>query len=173
MKETNVLNQGLEISISKASLEDLDAMLEIEYASFLVPWSRKSLEVEVEGNEFSVTLVARSVGNFEGKCALLGYVCIWLVFEELRFLNLAVSPRARRQGIASKLVKRAIFLGLSKGARRALLEVRESNQSAQLLYEKFGFNVYARRKSYYTNPNEDAILMSLDPCSDPVVHTLT
>ena len=173
MKDLKTLNQELDYSISQASLEDLDSILEIEHASFSVPWSRKSFEVELVGNKFSVTLAARTTDTGEGRSLLLGYVCIWLVFEELRFLNLAVSPRARRQGIASQLVNRAIYLGVSKGVQRALLEVRESNESAQLLYKNFGFNVYARRKSYYTNPNEDAILMSLEPCSGTMVDMVT
>ena len=162
-------NQEKEFTLSQASLEDLDSILEIENASFSVPWSRKSFEVELVGNKFSVTLVARTTNSLGGRCPLLGYVCIWLVFDELRFLNLAVSPWARRQGIASNLVKRAIDMGVSQGVQRALLEVRESNESAQLLYKNFGFKVYSRRKSYYTNPNEDAILMTLEPCSGPRV----
>ena len=162
------LNEGLEISISEASLEDLDAMVEIEQASFSVPWSKKAFEAELQGNQFSVTLAARAEGPADGLRPLLGYVCIWLVFDELRFLNLAVLPQSRRQDVASRLVGRAISVGLSNGARRALLEVRESNQAAQALYSKMGFTVYARRKSYYTNPDEDAILMSLDPLVDTI-----
>lgn len=152
--------------ISKASLEDLEAMLSIEKASFSVPWSRKSFEAELEGNEFSVTLVARSEGTVGmPNNNVVGYICVWLVFEELRFLNLAVAPPVRRKGVASQLVNRVIHLGLSHGVKRALLEVRASNEGAQRLYKQFGFDVYARRKSYYTNPHEDAILMSLDSLS--------
>ena len=99
---------------------------------------------------------------------MVGYICVWLIFDELRFLNLAVIPTFRRQGVAEQLVARAIGLGFSKGTRRGLLEVRESNQAAQALYKKFGFTVYAKRKSYYTNPDEDAILMSLDPLTGPI-----
>ncbi len=158
-----VLNPELSISISKASLEDLEAILEIEKVSFSVPWSRKSFEAELQGNEFSIMLVARSKDSSGGSGPLAGYICFWLVFDELRFLNLAVLPQLRRHGVASQLVTEAIGLGFSKGARRGLLEVRESNRAAQELYKKFGFSVYAKRKSYYTNPDEDAILMSVDP----------
>ena len=163
----SVLNQNLEISILKASLEDLESMVDIERVSFSVPWSRKSFETELVGNEFSVILTARSGGSEGGSGSLVGYICFWLVFDELRFLNLAVLPKHRRKGVASQLVARAIDFGLSKGTRRGLLEVRESNQAAQALYTKYGFRVYAKRKSYYTNPDEDAILMSLDPLIDP------
>lgn len=163
-----VKNQELKISISKASLEDLEAMLEIEQVSFSVPWSRKSFEAELQGNEFSVILAARSEVSPGLTRPLVGYICFWLVFDELRFLNLAIIPTLRRHGVASQLVSRAMGLGFSKGTRRGLLEVRESNQAAQALYKKFGFTVYAKRKSYYTNPDEDAILMFLDPLVGPV-----
>ena len=162
-------NQELKISISKALLKDLEAILEIEQVSFSVPWSRKSFEAELLGNEFSFVLTARSEVSSGPTWPLVGYICFWLVFDELRFLNLAIIPTLRRHGVASQLVSRAIDLGVLKGTRRGLLEVRESNQAAQALYKKFGFTVYGRRKSYYTNPDEDAILMSLDPLTGPIV----
>ena len=162
----NVPNGELKIVISKASLEDLEPILQIEQHSFSAPWSRKSFEAELLGNEFSVILTARFGDSSEQASSLVGYICFWLVFDELRFLNLAITPKWRRQGLGSQLVGRAIELGLSKGTERGLLEVRESNHAAQALYHKLGFRVYAKRKSYYTNPDEDAILMSLDPLSD-------
>ena len=160
-----VPNQKTKIILYKATLEDLEAILQIEQHSFSVPWSRKSFEAELQGNEFSVVLAARYGGSSGQASSLVGYICFWLVFDELRFLNLAISPKWRRQGLGSQLVARAIALGLSKGTERGLLEVRESNEAAQALYHKLGFRVYAKRKSYYTNPDEDAILMSLDPLS--------
>ena len=96
---------------------------------------------------------------------IIAYLCVWVVFEELRFLTLAVDSAFRRQGIGFQLVSYALQLGISKGTRRALLEVRQSNEAAQALYEKFGFYRYGARKGYYTNPEEDAILMWLDPLS--------
>ncbi|UCE62736.1 MAG: ribosomal protein S18-alanine N-acetyltransferase [Nitrospirota bacterium] len=161
-------NQELKFSISKASLEDLESMLEIEQVSFSVPWSRKSFEAELQGNEFSVVLTARSEISSGPTGPVVGYICFWLVFDELRFLNLAIIPAWRRHGVGSQLVSQALSLGFCKGTQRGLLEVRESNQAAQALYQKFGFTVYAKRKSYYTNPDEDAILMSLDPLTGPI-----
>ena len=158
-----LLEKVKEFHIVQASLEDLEPILAIEKASFSVPWSRKAFEAELIGNDFSVTMVARDGTLHESHGPILAYYCIWIVFEELRFLTLAVHPASRRQRIASRLVVHALHLGLSKGTRRALLEVRESNRDARGLYEKFGFQHYGTRKSYYTNPDEDAILMSLDP----------
>ena len=162
-----VARQENKIAIINASLEDLEAILEIEHVSFSAPWSRKSFEAELHGNAFSRILAARLEASSEKSGSLVGYVCFWLVFEELRFLNLAVLPTLRRQRVGSQLVARAIELGFSQGSRRGLLEVRESNEGARELYKKFGFLEYAKRKSYYTNPDEDAILMSLDPLTGP------
>lgn len=160
-----LVNQIGELQIVPASLDDLEAILAIEQESFAVPWTRKAFEAELVGNEFSVTLVARKIISDESSTPIIAYLCVWVVFEELRFLTLAVNSAFRRQGIGFQLVSYALQLGISKGTRRALLEVRQSNEAAQALYEKFGFHRYGARKGYYTNPEEDAILMWLDPLS--------
>ena len=151
------------VLIDSAIPKDLDQILAIEDASFSAPWSRRAFETELIGNEFSTILVARPRTDGGKTNEVIGYVCIWIVFEELRFMNLAVSPHARRQGIGKILVTEALKHGLSKDAIRALLEVRKSNNAAQALYACFGFEVYGNRRAYYTNPVEDAILMSRDP----------
>ena len=76
-------------------------------------------------------------------------------------MNLAVRQDCRRLGIASHLVRHAIEEGSTRGTTRALLEVRASNLVAQKFYQNLGFRQYGCRRSYYTNPNEDAILMQL------------
>jgi uncharacterized protein YdcH (DUF465 family) len=86
-------------------------------------------------------------------------------------MTLAVNPAVRRQGIGTELVSQALGMGLARGTSRALLEVRQSNVSAQMLYHRFGFQPYGTRKAYYTNPNEDAILMALDPIAFPPTFT--
>jgi len=118
-------------------------------------------ESELLGGPFS-----RFVGAFGKKersfsTQLLGYICYWVVFDELRLMNLAVRPNRRRQGIGSHLVLHAVQEGLARGTTWTLLEVRASNQAAQKLYHALGFRQYGRRRSYYTNPDEDAILMEL------------
>ena len=160
-----LVNQIGELQIIPASLDDLEAILAIEQDSFAVPWTRKAFEAELVGNEFSMTLVARKSISGQQSTPIIAYLCVWVVFEELRFLTLAVNSAFRRQGIGCQLVSYALHLGISKGTRRALLEVRQSNEAAQALYTKFGFHRYGARKGYYTNPEEDAILMWLDPLS--------
>ena len=122
------------------------------------------LEGELSGNPFAHFLVARPrrVGE-ASKQAILGYLCYWIVFEEVRLMNLAVIESMRHRGIARSLVSTALQTGVSQSAHRAVLEVRASNRAAQALYQGFGFSQTAVRPKYYTNPVEDAVLMELDP----------
>jgi ribosomal-protein-alanine N-acetyltransferase len=118
------------------------------------------LEAELSGNPFAHFLVARWQ---QGEKAIVGYLCYWIVFEEIRLMNLAVIESMRHRGIAKSLVASALQTGVSQAAHRAVLEVRASNHAAQRLYQGFGFSQTAVRPNYYTNPEEDAVLMELDP----------
>ena len=149
-------------TIRSATLSDLEALVCLEEACFSEPWSRKSFEAELQGNQFSHILVIPSPRETLG-IPLHAYICVWVIFEEIRFLNLAVHPQFRRQGLAKQLIRQALHLGIDQGCRRGMLEVRQSNHSAKMLYESFNFKEYAIRNSYYTNPKEDAILMMLEP----------
>lgn len=140
---------------------DLDDVLAIEQESFSEPWTRGMFEAELQGNPFGRFLGAFRTDEVSPAKPLLGYICYWVVFEELRLMNLAVRQNCRRQGIASHLVRHAIEEGSTQGTTRALLEVRAGNHVGQLLYQALGFRQYGCRRSYYTNPNEDAILMQL------------
>ncbi len=140
---------------------DLDDVLAIEQESFSAPWTRVMFEAELLGNPFSRFFGAFCPGEGPPVKRLLGYICYWVVFDELRLMNLAVQPDCRRQGIASHLVRYALGEGMTQGTTRALLEVRAGNDLAQKLYQTLGFRQYGCRRSYYTNPDEDAILMQL------------
>lgn len=86
----------------------------------------------------------------------------WLVAGELEIDNIAVLPTFRHRGIASTLLAKALESAREKGAHRATLEVRLNNRTACVLYEKFGFTVVGRRKNYYHNPLDDALIMALE-----------
>lgn len=148
--------------IAPASPDDLDQIIEIERASFTAPWTRKMFEAELRENPFGRLETAREIGD-DGGTRVVGYVCFWIVFEEFRLMNLAVSQPARRQGIGKALLNHALAIARRQGTSRALLEVRMSNLAALNLYEQAGFFRTAVRKRYYTNPVEDAVLMELDP----------
>ena len=158
-----VFHQGV---IQQATLENLDELVDLEEACFSIPWSRKSLEAELQGNQFSRVLMIPHP-DLAKKTQVIGYICGWIIFEEVRFLNLAVHPEFRRQGLASELILEMLDLGRVAGCGRGMLEVRETNVAARNLYESFQFHAYATRKGYYTNPTEDAILMTLAPL-DPL-----
>lgn len=142
--------------IERATARDLDRVLRIEQQSFSVPWTRKMFEVELTQNPFGHLYVARPA---ELSYDLVGYVCFWVVFEELRLMTLAVEPSRRRQGIGRTLLHQAMALGRKQGATKALLEVRASNAAAVRMYEESAFRQTAVRARYYANPIEDAVLM--------------
>ncbi len=153
--------------IENASAADLEQILQLEEACFSAPWTRKMLEAELSGNQFAHFLIARGSGLQTETTDIAGYLCFWVVFEELRIMNLAIKVSARRRGIARRLVTRTLETGLEKGASRALLEVRASNDPALLLYERMGFRRVSTRNHYYSHPIEDAILMEMDPLLVP------
>jgi ribosomal-protein-alanine N-acetyltransferase len=151
-------------TIEPATLGSLSEILKIEEACFSAPWTRKMLEAELSGNPFAHFLVARHEGRAEVSAeAIVGYLCYWIVFEEVRLMNLAVIESMRHKGIARALVMQALEVGLGQSARCAVLELRASNHAAHALYRSLGFRDVTIRPTYYTNPIEDALLMELDP----------
>ncbi|MCS6297849.1 MAG: ribosomal protein S18-alanine N-acetyltransferase [Nitrospira sp.] len=151
------------VIIEPATSGVLDEVLAIEQACFSAPWTRKMLAAELSGNQFAHFLVAKCPDPLSGSLAVAGYFCFWVVFEEVRLMNLAVLAPFRRQGVATKLVCTALQTGMERGATRAMLEVRVSNHEAQTLYHRLGFRQTARRARYYDNPEEDAVLMEMAP----------
>jgi ribosomal-protein-alanine N-acetyltransferase len=153
---------GREVSVSVdvAPMKegDLEEVMRIERASFSSPWSRKMFEAEVSGNPFSFAFVVRPAGSGQ----IIGYVCAWIVIDELHLLNLAVDPPFRKQGAGEGIVRWMLEFGRSRGVRTATLEARVSNLPARRLYEKLGFEIYATRKKYYSDPSEDALLLQLN-----------
>lgn len=124
----------------------------LEKICFADPWSEKSVASELE-NPLSYWLVA-----MDGE-KLVGYVGSQTVLGETDMMNVAVSPDYRRQGIAEGLIL-ALFAALKARESHCLtLEVRDSNASARALYEKLGFSEIGRRKNYYRNPKEDALIL--------------
>lgn len=148
--------EELKIIIEAMTPDDLEEVAPIEEASYTTPWKRHMFETELKGNPFARLFVARDPVNH----TLLGYICFWLVFDELHLMNLSVHPDWRRQGIGEDLARWAMTWGRENGARLAMLEVRASNLAAKRLYEKLGFQVVAARSGYYREPVEDALIMN-------------
>jgi [ribosomal protein S18]-alanine N-acetyltransferase len=139
---------------------DIDAILNIEEASFTNPWTKDMYLAELENKGISYCYLAKEPDVPGG--AIVGFCSFWRVLDELHINNLAVAPANRRSGVASALLTHVLRTGATLGAERATLEVRRSNEDARALYERFGFSVAGVRRAYYTNPVEDALVLWRD-----------
>ena len=140
------------ISVVPMAERHLDGVAALERACFADPWSRASIASELE-NEWSLWLVAEDGGT------VVGYVGSQLVPPEADMMNLAVDAAWRRQGVAQQLLHTLFSALRERGITSLALEVRDSNTSAQALYEKNGFVLAGRRQKYYVNPTEDARIL--------------
>jgi [ribosomal protein S18]-alanine N-acetyltransferase len=141
---------------------DLDAVMAIEEDSFTNPWTRQMFEWDVRNTEVTHVYVGRT-----SEATVAAFCSCWLVFDELHIHSLAVRRDLRRQGLASALLRGVLADASRLGARRATLEVRQSNEPALKLYEKMGFTVSGSRPNYYTQPDEDALILWLDRLPHP------
>ena len=142
------------------SLADLDQVEEIDTLSFPMPWPKDAFRYEIEQNPNSLCWVAEREAQGP-EPIILGTIVVWLVVDEAHIATLAVRPGYRQAGIAQRLLAKALLEAAQSGAVSALLEVRASNQAAQNLYHKFGFEVVGVRKGYYQDTHEDALLLTL------------
>jgi len=141
-----------EIQVVKIEREHIKSIAELEKICFSEPWSEETLLSAFKtGTKFFV-----AVKN--GK--VLGYVGISCIIDEGYITNVAVFPQYRRLGVGSALLNRIFSLASDEGLSFVSLEVRESNQEAISLYEKFGFKTEGKRKNFYSNPREDALIMT-------------
>ena len=138
--------------IDRLQEKDIDQVAQIEAEIFSVPWSIKSFK-DALASEQNIYLKAETDGQ------IVGYCGIWTSFESADLCNIAVKKEFRKAGLGQKLLEAGIQAAAAKGVERILLEVRQSNKAAIRLYEKNGFQTIGLRKSYYTKPVEDAILM--------------
>ncbi|MCX5813084.1 MAG: ribosomal protein S18-alanine N-acetyltransferase [Proteobacteria bacterium] len=143
-----------ELVISKMQKGDIEKILEIEKRSFITPWTKKMLN-ETLSSPISISLVIK-----ESKL-LLGYIMLYSVLNEAHILNLATNPDYRRRGYASRLIRHTIEYCEKRDISEFFLEVRDSNIKAKKLYRMFGFEVIGKRKGYYTDTHEDALVMQL------------
>jgi len=134
--------------------EDLDEVMAIEQRSFVTPWSKRLFQ-ETINFSLSYNFVARK--KIDKK--VIGYANFYLVRNEAQVLNIAIAPEARKMGYASRLLSYAMCVLAEQDAEEFFLEVRESNTDAINLYKRMGFSAVGRRKNYYSETNEDAIIM--------------
>ena len=147
------------VTIDRMTRDDIEQGIAIEQRSFTMPWSRNLFLAEFRNPNVSLMLVARTP---EGAGAVIGYIVCWVVADEMHILDLATMPEWRRRGIARQLVLAAVRQADCRGATRAFLEVRASNEAALSLYETLGFSRSLVREGYYDMPLENAVVMSLE-----------
>jgi len=162
---TSPRREAQSLSISRMTEHDLLEVVEIEETCGLSRWGWEAYHAELAQERNSIMLVARAKNErgveTSGGQIVRGFIASRLAADELHINNVAVRRPYRRLGIAKTLLETALEEAASKGARMAFLEVRVGNAPAQALYARCGFKVTGRRPSYYTQPSEDALVMSL------------
>ena len=146
----------MSMEIRRMTLDDLPAVIELDKLSFNLPWPERSFRFELTENSASRCWVA----DMDGK--IVGMIVAWLLVDEAHVATIATHPDFRRQGIARNLLKYALRYMSKEDAVTSFLEVRENNTAAQDMYREFGYEAVGRRKRYYKDTNEDAILMTLN-----------
>ena len=141
------------MNITEMQEKHLPALAELEKQCFHAPWSEKMLREELGGGIF---LVAEQDGEVQG------YVGCQTVLDEGYITNVAVSPDFRRRGAARRLIAELIARAKEKGRAFVTLEGRESNAPAIALYAGAGFAPVGTRKNFYSNPAENALLMTIN-----------
>jgi ribosomal-protein-alanine N-acetyltransferase len=139
---------------------DLLEVVEIEEASGLSRWGWDAYRQELDRPE-AVMLVAHERAGGRDGGRVLGFVAARACADELHVNNIGVRAGLRRRGMGARLLGAALERAARDGARRAVLEVRAGNEAAQALYRHFGFEVTGRRRDYYKEPAEDALVMAL------------
>jgi ribosomal-protein-alanine N-acetyltransferase len=133
---------------------DLDLVASLEARCFSNPWSRDMLESHLAESQTTRVFLLRLPD-----VPVAGFCSCWFLIDELHVNTVVVDFPFRRQGLGRLLMHHVLTDAARSGARRATLEVRESNLAARSLYEGLGFTVTARRPKYYTQPEEDALIL--------------
>ena len=151
------------INIRRMTLADLPAVDAIEKEAFARPWPEDAYRKELTGNPAARYLVAEEDG------VLAGFAGAWIILDESHITNIAVARPFRGRGIGRELTTALLQYLSNLGAAYTTLEVRESNAPARALYASLGFIAVGRRKRYYEDNGEDALILVCDrlPGADP------
>ncbi len=151
------------VVIQDMTLEDVAGVQVVENASFPAPWPANAFKHELTQNRNARYIVAR-----DGE-RIVAYAGLWLMVDEAHITTFAVLPEARRQRIGERLLQRLFDIAQELSAEWLTLEVRASNLAAQKLYEKYGFRRAGVRRRYYSDNNEDALIMWTERIKDRTV----
>ncbi|MDN4075838.1 ribosomal protein S18-alanine N-acetyltransferase [Fictibacillus terranigra] len=136
-----------------ATVSDLQDIIEIEHASFTLPWTHEAFYNEIVHNQFAYYLLLEADGKTVGYCG------VWVIIDDAHITNVAIRPEYRGRKLGEAIMKQAMRLAKRYGSARLSLEVRVSNYVAQNLYRKLGFQDGGIRKNYYSDNGEDALVM--------------
>lgn len=139
--------------IRKMTVEDLDKVIEIEKECFTSLYNKQQYVYELEDNPCAYLYV------LEIENEIVGYIDYWITFDSCQLTKIAVAKKHRRKGYASLLMDKMVEEAIAQACEAILLEVRVSNVSAQTFYEGYAFMEINRRKGYYSDTQEDAIVM--------------
>lgn len=140
------------VSVIKMKAENIADVLKLEKACFGEGWTSTPFDRELDRSDCSYFVATDND-------VIIGYGGSWTILEELHITIMAVHPTFRKNKIGQHLLVKLIKEGLNSGAKWVTLEVKATNIAAQKLYEKFGFSVKGRRKQYYQQDREDALIM--------------
>ncbi len=138
--------------LRNARVSDIPALVRIEAAAFSDPWPASGFRALLDARTTRMTVAER-----EGE--VLGYSVVIVVQDEAELANIAVTERARGEGIGRQLLTAALEAARAERVESMYLEVRESNSAARSLYESLGFSPAGRRRGYYQEPEEDALVL--------------
>jgi ribosomal-protein-alanine N-acetyltransferase len=151
------------VLLRRAAGSDVAALAALEAACFTHPWTESQLREEVEGgHDGAVLVLVGPLGSGAGREEIRAYCSYRLARDEMQVMNVAVAPGLRRRGLGRFLLDFAIRRAARAGARTAFLEVRAGNLEARALYESLGFRQLGRRREYYREPVEDALVLRRD-----------
>lgn len=132
--------------------EDIPEIAEMEKICFRSPWTERMLREELRNRVAHYHVI-------EGEQGLIAYAGMWVLYEEAHITNVAVLPAYRRHGYGEAIMLLSMEAAIMLQASEMTLEVRESNAAAQALYEKLGFETTGKRKRYYSDTGEDALIL--------------
>lgn len=147
------IEQDIQIQFRSMVVDDIPRVLEVEHDAFPTPWPAQAFLDELTKNQFARYLV------LEVDEVIAGYCGMWVIMDEAHITNIAIHSTYRGKGFGELLLRYAMEFSTLYGAEKMTLEVRASNQVAQQLYQKLGFEVTGLRPGYYSDNKEDALIM--------------
>lgn len=142
----------MELLLRKITPDDAEAVAALEAQCFAMPWSREDFWREMRND-----LAEYVVGELDGQ--VIAYAGAWVSFDQAEVMHVAVASELRGQGVGTMVFGALIDAVKRRGAKSVTLEVRPSNVAAIKLYESFGLHSVGRRKGYYIDNGEDALIM--------------